>query len=141
MDINQDNINSLQSKPQRSIWWKIYFFIISFLILLGLNSFLLDPQAGIAEYLSTAIWLLGTIGLFGYVFSKPIFYPKFWFHTLVACIAYSAIYYFITDVNLRMGADDFSFYIGQVIGWVIYFPAFYGLYAYSKPEGPLWNKT
>jgi hypothetical protein len=128
-------------KFKRSIWWKIYFFFITILSAFGIVSFLVAPGAGITEYISLVLWLIATIGLFGFVFLKPIYNPKFWLQVLIVYVVFSFAYYFITDVDLRMGMNDTEFYISIVIGWLLSLPAYYGLYAFSKPTNPTWKQA
>lgn len=129
----------VESNFQRSIWWKIYFFFITILSAFGMVSFLIDPSAGVAEYINLVLWLIATTGLFGFVFLKPIYKPKFWLQVLIAYIVFNFAYYFITDVDFRMGMSDTEFYISVAVGWLLSLPAFYGLYAFSKSTDPVWK--
>jgi hypothetical protein len=131
----------IESEFKRSIWWKIYFFIITILSAFGMISFFADPGAGISEYISLVIWLVATTGLFGFVFLKPIYKPKFWLQVLIAYVAFSTVYYFITGVDLRVGMSDTEFYVSNAIGWVLSLPAYYGLYAFSKPSNQAWTNA
>ena len=126
---------------KRSIWWKIYFFFITTMSALGMVSFLVDPNAGITEYISLSIWLVATVGLFGFVFLKPIYKPEFWLSVLIAYISYSAAYYFITDVDLRAAMSDSEYYVSNAIGWLLSVPAFYGLFSFSRPANPIWKSA
>ena len=99
------------SEFKRSVWWKIYFFFITILSGIGMLSFFSDPKVGIAEFLFLPIWLVATVGFFGFVFIKPVYKPKFWLQLLIVYIAYTIIYYFITEIDQRMGMDEMEFYI------------------------------
>jgi hypothetical protein len=128
-------------KFKRSVWWKIYFFIFTFLAAIGLASVLTAPNAGASEYVGLVISLVFTVGLFGFVFLKPIHKPNFWLQVLIVDVVFSVIYYFITDVDLRMGMSDMVFYVSHAIGLVISFPGYYGLYAFSKSNNPIWSNA
>lgn len=130
-----------ESEFKRSIWWKIYFFFITILSAIGMVSFFADPGVGVSEFISLVIWLVATTGLFGFVFLKPIYKPSFWLQVLIAYVIFSFAYYFITNVDLRMGMSDTELYISNAIGWLFSLPAYYGLYAYSKPSNPAWNNA
>lgn len=80
------------------------------------------------------------IGLFGFVFLKPILKPKLWLFVMIISIVFSLIYEFITELDLREGMTDFDYYLYYVIGLVLYLPAYYGLYKYSQPTDPAWNQ-
>ncbi|MEM7562304.1 MAG: hypothetical protein AAF353_04535 [Pseudomonadota bacterium] len=118
---------------KRSVWWKIYFFFITIISALGFIFFLFDPNFGIAEMLSIASWVVATIGLYGFVFMKEIYKPKFWLYFLIYYIAFSLLYYFITKIDLRAGMSETMFYASSIFGWILALPGYYALYAYSKP--------
>ena len=56
----------------RSILWKIYFYIITLLSVFSLYSNYLDTGSGITEAVSIILFVPAKVGLFGYVFSKKI---------------------------------------------------------------------
>jgi hypothetical protein len=114
---------------KRSLWWKITFFFITILSAFGIVSFFDEPGTGISEYISIVIWLLATISFFGFVFFQPIYKPKFWLQVLIASVIFSVLYYFITDVDLRMGLNDTEYYISDAIGWIL---SFSGCYIYNR---------
>lgn len=126
---------------KRSIWWKIYFFIITILSAFGMVENFSDPNAGIAEYICLVMWMVGTVGFFGFVFIKPVYKTEFWMKLFFAYLAYTICYYFITEIDLRMGMRDSAFYVVTAIAWLISLPAYYALYAYSKPSYPAWKKV
>lgn len=133
-NLGQDN------QLKRSVWWKIYFFFITILSVIGMISLLVKPAAGIAEYTSLLTWTMATIGLFGFVFLKPIYKPQFWLITLIVYLAYDVIYYFITNIDLRMGLSDLEFYISTAIGVLLSLPTYYALYSFSKPDNRVWQQ-
>lgn len=126
---------------KRSIWWKIYFFFITIISAFGMISFFMNPEAGVSEYISLILWLIATVGLFGFTFLRPIYKPIFWLQVLIAYLIFSIAYYFITDIDLRMGMSNTEFYISVAVGWLLSIPAYYGLFAFSKPTDPAWKKA
>lgn len=129
------------SEFKRSVWWKVYFFFITILTAVGMAMFLAEPAAGLAEYASLLFWLVATVGLFGFVFLKPIFKPQFWLITLIVYLIFTVSYFFITNIDLRMGMSDTEYYINNAIGVLFSLPGYYGLYAFSKPGDPAWKNT
>lgn len=125
----------------RSVGWKIYFFVITLVSLLGSLSFLLDANAGPVEYVSLVAVMVATAGLYGYAFSKPVYKPSFWWKFLVVYLGFNVAYYFATDIDLRMGMTDEEMIISNIIGLIVTFPAYYALYAYSKADGLAWRVT
>lgn len=126
---------------KRSIGWKIYFFCVTGLSALAMLGLFLTPGAGAAEVATLVFWLVATVGLFGFAFDKPIANPRFWLVVLIAYSAFSVAYYFLTNIDLRAGLSDTQLYISNAISWAIALPAYYALYAYSRPADPVWKKS
>lgn len=124
---------------KRSIGWKIYFFCITGLSVLSMLAMFFVPDAGLAEIASLVLWLVATSGLFGFAFDKRIATPRFWLYTLIVYSLFSVAYYFITDIDLRAGMSLTQFYVSSAISWLLALPAYYALYAYSRPNDPVWN--
>lgn len=125
---------------KRSIGWKIYFFCITGISALAMLGLFFTPGAGASEVATLAFWLVATVGLFGFAFDKPIATPRFWLVVLIVYGGFSVTYYFLTDIDLRAGLTDAQFYISNAISWAIALPAYYALYAYSRPYDPVWKK-
>ncbi|MCJ8270044.1 MAG: hypothetical protein MJK04_11665 [Psychrosphaera sp.] len=124
---------------KRSIWWKIYFYLITVLSILGLTLMMFEPGVGLAEYLSVISLLLTTTGLFAFVFFKPIASAKIWLYILIATFAYGFIDYGITNTDLKAGISDMEFYISQIIGFALELPTYFALYAISKVDHSVWQ--
>lgn len=120
---------------KRSIWWKIYFFVVSIFSVFGFISIIFQSESGLPEYISLALWLIAITGVFGFVFLKAIYKKKFWLFFLVLYFIYCIVYYFITGIDLRMGMSDALYYGSTVFSWVFSLPIFYALYAYSQSDG------
>lgn len=129
------------SSFKRSIWWKIYFFFITIVSAVGMLSFFLNPNVGIAEYIYLPVWVVATVGLFGFVFVKSFYRPQFWLVFLIAYIAFAVIYYFITRIDQRAGMGDAEFYIVTAVSWLLTLPTFFAIYFYSKPTNPAWDNA
>lgn len=125
----------------RSIWWKIYFFIITILSALGYTVYLFSEASGIAEYLSIVMFVIGAVGLYGYVFLRKIGWPVFWMVFLFVLIGYSILYYFVTDLELQGEMDDTTYYISNAIGFLISIPWYFALFLYGRKSDPIWTKT
>ena len=63
---------------KRSIWWKVYFFVFTSIYVLSLYMLSMEPRAGIAEIIDSVNAIVSTVGLFGFVFLKPIYKPDIW---------------------------------------------------------------
>ena len=128
---------------ERSIMWKIYFVIITLLTLggFGVQYFMPDPNAGIAEIANAILFVLATVGLFGYAFSKKILNGTIWLIVLAVYLPWAGLYPFVTNIDLTAGGvlTDTMFWISQAVGWVIAFPTFLALYLYGRSAYPLWE--
>ena len=131
----------ISSKIKRSIWWKIYFFIITLLSFVGMTSFLLSESVGIVDYIEALLLLIATVGLFGYAFSKKVLFPKFWVPFLVFYLVAGLIYEPLSSVDMRQGVSDSEYYIGLLIGYIISLPAYYGLYKYGNENELAWQNV
>jgi hypothetical protein len=126
---------------KRSVWWKVYFIIVTMIGAYGNYTYLDDSKAGFVDYVSLFLWLVATAGLFGFVFNKAIYRSNFWLYALAVYLLFSFVYYFITDLDLRMGMGDAEFYISVAIGVFLSLPTYYALYIFSKPDNPVWKKA
>jgi len=132
--------NKDDNEFKRSIWWKIYFFVFTSLYILSSSSLILEPKAGIAEIIDLVNLIAATVGLYGFVFLKPIYKPDCWFTVLILSVFYGFFYFYITDIDLRADMTDSDYYFNIGIGWFISMPSLYALYSYSRSTNPIWNK-
>ena len=135
-------------KIQRSIFWKIYFFIFTGLALLSFMEMVSYENFGIAEIIAMLIGIIGTIGFYGYVFSKMLFRRSFWLYFLPVCIIFNIAYYFITDAvifpemeDLSPAENKFLTLFAIIVGSVISFPSYVGLLLYGLPSNKLWKSN
>ena len=135
-------------KIQRSIFWKIYFFILVALTLFGFMGMISYEGFGIAEIISILTGCIGTIGLYGYVFSKRIFKRSFWLYFLAVFIIFNIAYFFITDAmifpeieELSPAENKFVILITIIFTFVISLPAYVGLLLYGIPSNKLWKSN
>jgi len=135
-------------KIQRSIFWKIYFFILVALTLFGFMGMISYEGFGIAEIISILTACIGTIGLYGYAFGKRIFKRSFWLYFLAVYIIFNIAYFFITDAvifpeieELSPAENKFVILITIIFTFVISFPAYVGLLLYGIPSNKLWKSN
>lgn len=60
------------------MWWKIYFWLVAFIIVLGSFNLISYAPLTIWDFLMLIVEILGFIGLYSYVFNKKILAAKFW---------------------------------------------------------------
>jgi hypothetical protein len=124
---------------QRSVMWKIYFLLITFMTVIGLFIFHLDEKAGVSEVITTILFIPSTIGLFGYVFSKKILNHRIWQVNFIVYLFWGIAYYYVTDIDLAQGMERTEYLVSQSVGWAISLPAYFALFQYARPSNPLWR--
>ncbi len=130
----------IENKLNRNIAWKIYFFLIVALSVLGIIGLFAIDGSGWPEILSTILIIPATIGFFGYAFSKKILFQKFWTVNFIVQLAWAFLYYFVTKADLAGGMDQESFIASQAIMWVLSVPYYIALFLYSRKNYPLWQE-
>jgi hypothetical protein len=125
----------------RSVFWKIYFFIITILSFLGMMSFLLSNGAGLIDYAEFVLLIIASAGLYGFAFCKKILTPGFWIPFLVFYLISGIFYEPLSSVNMRQGMTDSAYYISVAIGYILSLPGYYGLYKYGKKNEQPWVNT
>ncbi|MCM8857900.1 MAG: hypothetical protein LC541_20020 [Candidatus Thiodiazotropha sp.] len=126
---------------KRSIWWKIYFFVITTLSFLGMATFLVSNDVGFIDYLELMLLIVATAGLFGFVFSRKVLFPKFWLPFLVVYFVAGLFYESLSSVDMRQGMSDGEFYISIAIGYLMSIPAYYGIYMFGKADRHPWKNA
>ena len=128
-------------KVERSIFWKIYFFIF-----VGLTSL-----EFISESIETTIWdivnipimIMATIGLYGYVFSKNFYKQYFWLCFFVFLIIWDAMYFIVVgippDPELTEMENKFINLFAIILTYILVTPAYIGLLFYGLPSNKLWK--
>ncbi|MEM7284520.1 MAG: hypothetical protein AAF438_23220 [Pseudomonadota bacterium] len=91
-----------------------------------------------AEYVAMLVSIPFVIGVFGYVWSKPILSREFWTYTIIVNIAYSILFYFVTNMDIDQGMSTGEFLVGQFISWLLGIPAYIALYLYQRKSNELW---
>jgi len=124
---------------KRSIWWKYYFFFLVGLTALGSIEILSNEASGIAEAIYYPIFIIGTIGLYGYVFSKKILHRSFWLYFIAIYLAATFAYFFITDIDQCAGMTKEMCFYAHIISWAISLPGYIGILLYGLPSNNLWN--
>ncbi len=128
-----------QKAIKRSVFWKIYFVLLTLISCFGIFTLLVDPNANYSEYISLLLGIPATVGFFGYVFSKKILNLKFWQLFLVLYVLWSVLYYFLTDIDMVMDMELTVVIISQGIGWLIALPGYVALFLYCRKSYLLWD--
>ena len=137
---------------ERSIFWKIYFWLIVCVSIWGLSFTLSHENSGLIEIIDIPMGLIATIGLFGYVFSKRIYKQSFWICFFGVYLAYSLVSPFLSEIEFSTPDDPelsaaenkfintFSTILSFVLIIPLFLPAYIGLLLYALPSNKLWKK-
>ena len=139
-------------KIKRSIFWKIYFWLIICVSVWGLNYTLSHENSGLIEIIDIPMTLIATIGLFGYVFSKRIYKQSFWICFFWILLAYSLVSPFLSEIEFSPPDDPelsaaenkfintFSMIFSFALIIPLFLPWFIGLLLYALPSNKIWKK-
>ena len=139
-------------KIKRSIFWKIYFWLIICVSVWGLNYTLSHENSGLIEIIDIPMGLIATIGLFGYVFSKRIYKQSFWICFFWILLAYSLVSPFLSEIEFSPPDDPelsaaenkfintFSMIFSFALIIPLFLPWFIGLLLYALPSNKIWKK-
>ena len=139
-------------KIKRSIFWKIYFWLVVCVSVWGLNYTLSHENSGLIEIIDIPMTLIATIGLFGYVFSKRIYKQSFWICFFWILLAYSLVSPFLSEIEFSPPDDPelsaaenkfintFSMIFSFALIIPLFLPWFIGLLLYALPSNKLWKK-
>ncbi|WP_415753811.1 hypothetical protein [Pseudomonas leptonychotis] len=122
----------------RSIVWKIYFYFMLALTLVGVAGLLTVDGKGAAELISLILAIPSLTGLFGYVFSKKILTRNLWAVNFYVQIAWGALYYFVTTADLSAGMDQQLYIVSTAVMWVLSIPGYIALFLYASKNYPTW---
>ncbi len=125
---------------KRSLLWKIYWVVMTLLGLASAPFMLTSEGSGWPEILSLVSFVIGTIGLFGYVFSKAIWNRTFWLVVAILSPIWGGLYFFVTQIDQSAGLSPQEVLIVNITGWIVSIPAYLGLLLYGLPGNRLWHK-
>jgi len=137
---------------KRSIFWKIYFWLIVCVSIWGLNYTLSHENSGLIEIIDIPMTLIATIGLFGYIFSKRIYKQSFWICFFWILLAYSSVSPFLSEIEFsppddpELSAPENKFInnLSMIFSFALIIPLclpwFIGLLLYALPSNKLWKK-
>ncbi len=124
----------------KMIGWKIYF---GFLLILSIPSYThygLPRHWGVIDFI---IYILATIGLFGFCWSKKIFTKNFWKILLPICIIWNIFYQYFIPLMPEVAklSPKIPRVVLATIIWIPYIPLVIALYLYGFKNTELWGKN
>lgn len=126
-------------EEKRSVWWKIYFYILFILNVALIFGFFIADELYVNYYKSEIIYEIlqyilyftSYVGLYGFIYQKRIFFKDFW------------IFIFVVSLIDLIGLILLQEPEVKEYGWayIIYIPLYLALYKYAFKMNELWSKN
>ena len=122
----------IENTKYKSFLWKIYFYVISLLIIFSHAIILYEEfeKVRIWEFIDIPFALISLVGLFSYVYKRKVLNRIFWKFFLISIIIWDIFYIFIIgnlpDTELTVQENNISI----LIGYCIYSPTYFALLKY-----------
>lgn len=108
------------------IFWKIYFFIIALLYVMGLLGNIIKPT--LSGWIDMLVNTLTLVALFGFSFNKAILIRKFWQLSFLVCVC---IEIFNIIIRLPRTFMNSSTIIFTSIWYLIFIPIYIAMFLYA----------
>ena len=117
--------------------WKIYFFILTGLLLVLYAITFSGPLEGVLHYLDVPISTVALVGVYGYAFKKPIGHHNLWKIWFFVIVLWDGFYNLIPPESAVFKPVDL---VAILIGYGIIIPGYVALYLYGFRSQPLWER-
>lgn len=127
----------------RLILWKIYFWILTGILVLGTLAEVSAPSDKWGLFLFDAILLAGTcFALYGYIYKKMFLTPAFWKHFLYFNVAYGVVYLiyalfpnapYIENLSILSYNND-NLIVYALLGVLLGLPSYFAFYRLSQGQ-------
>ena len=126
----------------KTLWWKIYFFLLV-LLTLAIIAWAVLAEPGVftlTEFIDLVLSLIGLVCLFGLAFNKAIGQQVFWRYFFYVNMVSSLIFMIafpIFGIEVYGEVSEFNLEFG--IGVLLVLPLIWGSYLYGYRRGMLWG--
>ncbi len=131
----------LKVKEPYQLAYKIYFWVLT-VSALPLYFFIPENELSkiniLIDFFASIISL---IGLFGYVYKKPIFRSVIWKVWFIICIGWQLYYFTLTDIPDNSEIPIVGKIIFMIIFIAFMFPFYLALYLYGYKSDQLWESA
>ncbi|AXX84650.1 hypothetical protein [Aliarcobacter skirrowii] len=134
---------------QRSIWWKVVFWI-GIIFLSSLNVWLFSEDyiflennifSNIYIGLIYLIIFISFFGVWGFVYQKRVFYQEFWIYIFFIVLVDFIGTYIVPPIETSTQEIDFLTIIFELLILIAIFLYFYALYQYAFKMKDLWSEN
>jgi hypothetical protein len=123
----------------KKIGWKIYFFILLFLLLFSYAD-IMYKVATFFDYADIIISLIALLGLFGYSFQRKIYARKLWSTWFIVIIIWDVVHNMFITKLLGLAQNNIQFGLAEyLLGMLIVLPEYIALYLYGYKSTDLWK--
>ena len=130
-------------KIERSVFWKIYFFILVGICLLEIFFSLNSTELRFWEIINIPILIISNIGLYGYVYNKIFYRRKFWVCFVIFIIFWDTVVNFLigypSDSDLTELENKNIHIYSFVLSLILLTPCYIGIVLYGSPSNTLWK--
>lgn len=117
--------------------WKIYFFILTGLLLVLYAITFSGPLEGVLHYLDVPISMVALLGIYGYAFKRPIGHYNLWKIWFFVIVLWDGFYNLIPFKAAVFQPSDL---VAILIGYGIIIPGYVALYLYGFRSQSLWER-
>ena len=117
--------------------WKIYFCILTGLLLVLYAITFSGSVMGVVHYLDVPISLVALVGVYGYAFKRPIGHHNFWKIWFCLIVLWDAFYNLVLPEPAVFQPADL---VAILIGYGIIIPGYIALYLYGFRSQRLWER-
>lgn len=132
---------------QRSIWWKLFFWLSFICLSMSHAVFLYDDNIFLESNIFSNIYIgliiliifISLIGLWGFVYQKRVFYQEFWVYIFfILIVDYIGSFIINTSIETSTQEIDYLTTISGLLTLIAVFIYFYTLYQYAFKMKYLW---
>ena len=126
----------------KTLWWKIYFFLLLLLTLAVIAwAVLAEPSVfTLVEIIDLVLSFVGIVGLFGLAFNKAIGQQVFWKYFFYVNVVSSLIYMFVFPLaGIAFYGTVSEFNLEFAISVLLVVPLLWASYLYAYRRGMLWE--
>ncbi len=140
----ESELTTEQTLLPKTLWWKIYFFLIV-LLTLAVVAWAVLAEPGVftlIEVIDLILSVVALVCLFGLAFNKAIgkqvFWKYFFYVNLVSSFIYMGIFPLL---GIKFYGEIAEFNLEYGIGVLLVVPLIWGSYLYGYRRGVLWGSV
>jgi len=126
----------------KALLWKIYFWIVSVLLLLSfVIAIVVENKFSVLFAVDISLGLIAIAGMYGYVYQTRILKQKFWKLYFPFMIVWELLYSIVYNTCINYsGSINLRYIAGMSFAYLLVMPMFLSLYRYSYSLKEFWGK-